>query len=360
MAGATAKKLNINCLSVPCAFLGKARDKKYGSESFKSENGGRRLTCSDIFTLALMHTESVMFGSLNLMTYSAFTDELHYSRPTVCSSLKKLTGEGAINKLRQSKYEIKSAFSDKKTVTVYKFLIEEELDLGGTVRRLTKNEALYASIVIASYLNPKNKGKHFVGGISRVASALNVPTSTAWYVINRLIATKVLFRKSMIKDSAGNEVITNGKGNSSKELTVYEVNSEILKRCKAIEKERQELRAVKALYEQNVKKADKAKQPKEQPGKHSERFTLARSDNDFKPDFTKVINAFKSDGTYLSLSKSYNNRFNKFVSAVRAGKLTDELEEDIETALDSVREYLIKRGIPPEGIPDNLSEYIKE
>ncbi len=357
MAATAAKQLNMNCLSVPCAFLGKARDKKYGSEGFMSENGGRRLTGSDIFTLSLMHTENVMFGSLNLMTYSAFTDELHYSRPTVCDSLKKLIGSGIINKLRQSKYEIKALFSGKKTVTVYKFLIEEEFDLGGTVRKLTKNEALYASIVIAFYLNDKNKGKHFIGGNSRVSSTLNVPESTAYYIIERLIATKILYRKAMIIDSAGNEVVTNGKGNSSKELTVYEVNSEILRRCSAIEKERRELRAVKKLFGQNSSKTDE-KQPSEQPGKRSEGFTFAPT-SEGKPDFIKILEGFKTDEIFLNLKQSYNKLLGVFLTALFAGKPTEEIEEDIEVALDGLREYLIKHGVPPGNIPDNLSEYIK-
>ena len=143
MQNAATEKLNMHSLAVPRAFYGKERDKKYGSANFVPLNGGNRFTSSKILALSLMHTESVMFGNLNLMPYSAFTDNLYQSRPTVCRNLKELVSENVIKKIRQSKYEINVEYSDEQTVTVYEFLLEEELNLGGSVRRLTGNEVLY-------------------------------------------------------------------------------------------------------------------------------------------------------------------------------------------------------------------------
>lgn len=358
MSEQTAKKLNINVLTVPQAFFGKARDKKYGSENFVTKDG-KRISSAEIFALSLFHTEEVMFGSLNLTPYSAFTDALNYSRPTVCKNLKKLVDKALINRLRQSKFEIVPKFSDKKTVTVYQFLLEEEFDLGGLVRRLTKNEALYLSLLIAFYLNPDNKGKYFVGGVRRAASALNVSESTVSYIIDRLIKTKAIFRKSMTKDSAGNVIISNGKGTSSKEQTVYEVNEKILNRCRAIEKERAELRAVKKLFGQGGKKKETSVPPSdEKAGKRSERFTLAQP-KEVSEKFARVFAELEGDETINRIRQRYNDLNARFIEALKARKPTDELEADIETEADRFREYLLRFGLSPGDIPENLSYYIK-
>lgn len=358
MSEQTTKKLNINVLTVPRAFFGKERDKKYGSENFVTKDG-KRIRVAEIFALSLFHTEEIMFGSLNLTPYSAFTDALKYSRPTVCKSLKNLVDDALIKRLRQSKFKIVPKFSDKKTVTVYQFLLEEEFALGGLVRRLTKNEALYLSILIAFYLNPDNKGKYFVGGVHRAANTINVSKSTVSYVIDRLIKTEAIFRKSMTKDSAGNIIISNGKGTSSKEQTVYEVNEKILSRCRAIEKARAELRAVKKLFGQSGKKKETSVPPSEEKaGKRSERFILAQP-KEVSEEFEKVFAGLESDETLNRIRQRYSDLNARFIEALKARKPTDELEADIETEVDRFREYLLRFGLSPGDIPENLSYYIK-
>lgn len=354
-----AKKFNINVLNVSQAFFGKARDKKYGSENFVTKDG-KRISSAEIFALSLFHTHEIMYGNVGLMPYSALTEALSYSRPTVCKSLKKLVGGKRIEKVGQSKYELVSRFSAKKTLTVYQFLLEEELELGGLKRRLTKNEALYLSILISFYLNPDNKGKYFVGGVRRAASTLNVAESTISYVIDKLIKSKAIFRKSMTKDSAGNVIISNGKGTSSREQTVYEVNDKLLSRCRAIEKERAALRAVKKLFGcgGGKKSMEQAAPSDEKPGKRSERFMVAEPE--VSESFIRAFAELETDETFNNIRQRYSELNAAFIEALKAHKPTAELEADIEIEADRFREYLLRFGLSPGEIPENLGYYIKK
>ncbi len=357
MSEATAKKLNINSLAVPRAFFGKERHRKYGSAAFVPKNGTRRFTATKILQLSLMHTENVMFGRLNTMPYSAFTDELYCCRPTVCRNLQELGADKIIKKIRKSKYEILADYSDEETITVYSFLLEEKLRLGGKVKRLSKNAVLYLSEAIAAMLEGKNGGKYFIGGNKRVATLLNVSKSTAWYVIKELTRTKALFRKSLHYDEAGNEIISNGAGKSSKEITVYEVNDELLIRCRAIEQERAELRAVKATFGQNVKKPQERPAPTERRSK----YTLAEVVQG-EPDFSKLRAAFDTDEIVINIKQRYKRLKGLFVDALRSGNMQefDELEQNMNDVQDELREYMINSGAPPDVISENLTEYIND
>lgn len=363
MSAATAKKLNMKSLAVPRAFFGKERHRSYGSAAFVPKNGGKRFTASKILHLGLMHTQAVMFGSLNTMPYSAFTDELYCSCPTVCRNLQELGDDDVIKKIRKSKYEIIAEYSGNETVTVYSYLLEEKLELGGKVKKLSKNAVLYLSEAIASILKGNHGGKYFVGGNKRVSSLLNVSPSTAWYIINELIATKAIFRKSLHYDEAGNAVIKNGKGKSSKKITVYEVNDEILRRCRAIEKEKAELRAVKAVFGQNVTKPQNNAKPQKQPkqGDKYGKYALAERTTG-ESDFGELRAAFDTDKTVINIKQRYKQLEGEFFTALRAGdeQKADELEEAIINVQDELREYLINSGAPPDVIPDNLTEYIKD
>lgn len=363
MSGTTAKKLNMNSLAVPRAFFGKERHSAYGSAAFVPKNGGKRFTASKILHLSLMHTQAVMFGSLNTMPYSAFTDELYCSRPTVCKNLQELGADDVIKKVRKSKYEILADYSDKETVTVYSFLLEEKLELGGKVKRLSKNAVLYLCEAIASILKGNYGGKYYVGGNKRVSSVLNSPTSTAWYVIKELTDVKALYSKCLHHDEAGNEIITNGAGSSSKEITVYEVNGEILRRCRAIEKEKAELQAVKAMFNQNVKKPQERTKPTKPPkdgGKYNG-YVLAESSTG-EIDFGKLRAAFNNDETVMNIKRRYKQLECAFFTALRSDdeQKLDELEQALFDVQDELREYLINAGAPPDVIPENLIEYIKD
>lgn len=357
---ATAKKLNMNSLSVPWAFFGKKRHERNGSGNFIPKNGGRRLSSAAIAELSLIHTETVMFGNLNLMPYSAFTSELHKSRPTVCRGLKEIIQNEIVERPRQSKYTINAEYSDEYTLTVYSFLYEEEFDLGGVVRKLTLNEAYYASLIIAFYLNPKNKGEYFVGGRKRASSAINVAESTAAYVADRLIDTKIIFRNAMKKDSAGNYIISDGKGNSKNELTVYKVNPEILKRCRKIEAEKEKARA-----EREQKKAVKAlfSDGKNKPNKQGFTYNkYAFAENGEEKGFKELFSAFACDEAVKELKQRYGQAEREFLNAMRNGSESEisDCEEELADILDELREYLIRRGVPRDEIPKNLTKYIKD
>jgi len=360
MSEAKAKKLNINSLDVPRAFFGKERHREYGSAAFVPKNGARRFTATKILQLGLMHTENIMFGNLNTMPYSAFTDELYCSRPTVGRNLQELDADKIIKKIRKSKYEILADYSEEKTVTVYSFLLEEKLKLGGRVKRLSKNAVLYLSEAIAAMLEGKNGGKYFIGGNKRVATLLNVAHSTAWYVIKELIDTKALYIKCLHYDEAGNEIIKSGAGSSSKEITVYEVNDEILRRCRAIEKEKAELRAVKTVFGQNVKKPQERPAPTERRG-HYGKYTFAEGAQG-ESDISKLHTAFDTDETVINIKQRYKKLKGLFVNALRSGNMQelDELEQEMNDVQDELREYLINSGAPPDVISENLTEYIND
>ena len=190
------------------------------------------------------------------------------------------------------------------------------------------------------------------------------------YVIDRLIHTKAIFRKVMIKDSAGNTIIKNGKGNSKNEVTIYEVNDEILRRCRAIEEEKANLRTVKTLFGQGGKKKTK-QNSKQKPSvsvadnrtapSHWTFAEQAKRDNAEKR-LNKVLAELTNDETVMNLRAEYKNIFGLWLSAMLGHREQEiaKLEERLGVLQEELREYLIKCGAPPNISEDKIREYIKE
>lgn len=256
MLTAATKKVNKRVSYVPRDLLGKPNEN--GTVGAFTTPLGSRFTATKILSLGFIYTESVMFGSLHTMPYSEFMSELHFSRDTVSRNLRELRESGIIERPRQSKYKFEPDFAQGQSFPVYHFLLEEKIDFGGVVKRLSYNAVLYLCEIINFYLTPinkrkNNKQKYFIGGNRRASKTLNIVPGTAHGIIDDLLGTKAIFRHQLSYDSAGNEIISGGKGDSRKTLTVYVVNSNILRLCSAILKEMEDIKALKKLGKKIVR-----------------------------------------------------------------------------------------------------------
>ena len=361
MSDATAKQFNNRVSYVSRTYLGKP-NKKDGSEKFTTSSG-KRFTGSKIIMLGLICTEAVMFGSLNKMPYDSFMSEINAARGTICRNLKELGEDDIIEHPAQSKYKIKADFSHKNNIPVYHFLLTEPIELdGGIKKRLSYNAVLYLCEMINFYLMPleeRNYQKWYIGGFHRAAKAINVPDSTACGVIDELIDTKAIYSKELSKDSAGNDMVKPGKGKHCKILTAYEVNSEILSRCRKIQKEMQELKEVKVLYTYGKVPEPKKSTARPAPATHNQKhdkYALAEQ------KFQKLEVTFASDETYKNIKQRYVQLksiwLDKFIKENDLDR-ADELEDEMNDVLHELKTYILSRGSPPEDIPADIGKYIK-
>ena len=320
MSISKAQKLNNGYSAMPVAFLGKG-------ENVAFRHGDKRQSASRLITLAHINRAQCAFEGRKL-PYSDFTDELHQSRVTVWQNLKTLRHDGIIARHGQSEYIICPTFSAKSYILIYNFLLNEELKLGGKVdKRLSGNAVILLCNMISFYLNPKNKGKHYIGGIRRCASFLNVAQSTAWYVIDELMRVGAIYRKAMTKDSAGNVIIYDGKGAHRECQTVYEVNSDILKRCKGISKDRMAKR----------KTAQRPKPERASGAPKNEGAKRAKKTSDRFRDWQDTLQTLQREARCAELLKD-DDTYNSLYAAVRA----NPLDED---ARQRLRQYINDKGI---------------
>lgn len=311
---------------MPVAFLGKGEN-----TAFRHDD--KRQSASKLITLAYINKANNAFEGRKL-PYSSFTDELHQSRVTVWQNLKALRKDGIIARQGQSDYIICPTFSAKSYIIIYNFLLNEELRLGGKVdKRLSSNAVILLCNIISFYLNAKNKGKHYIGGIRRCASFLNVVQSTAWYVIDELVRVGAIYRKAMTKDSAGNFIIYDGKGAHRDCQTVYEVNSDILKRCAAINKERTAKR--KTAQQPKSERASRA------PKKPQKKKTKRQS----KSNLEKWIDTARR----MAMEERYDELF-------REDETYCELRAEVKgnpfnlEARQRLKAYLIEHGAPEDNL----------
>ena len=327
MQSSKAQKLNNGYSAMPVAFLGKGENAAFRHEE-------KRQSASKLITLAYINKANTAFEGRKL-PYSSFKDELHQSRVTVWQNLKALRKDGIIARQGQSDYIICPTFSAKSYIIIYNFLLNEELRLGGKVdKRLSSNAVILLCNIISFYLNPKNKGKYYIGGIKRCASFLNVAQSTAWYVIDELIRVGAIYRKAMTKDSAGNVIIYDGKGAHRECQTVYEVNSDILKRCAAINRDR----AAKRKTAQQPKSERASRAPKKPKAK--KRKQQSKSGN-----LEKWMRALRK----LELEERYDELFSDDVvyEELRAEAKANPFDD---VARQRLRAYLIEHGAPEEDL----------
>lgn len=326
MSISKAQKLNNGYSAMPVAFLGKGEN-----TAFRHED--KRQSASRLITLAYINKANNAFEGRKL-PYSSFKDELHQSRVTVWQNLKALRKDGIIARQGQSDYIICPTFSSKSYIIIYNFLLNEELKLGGKVdKRLSSNAVILLCNIISFYLNPKNKGKYYIGGIKRCASFLNVAQSTAWYVIDELIKVGAIYRKGFMKDCAGNEVIFDGKGAHRECQTVYEVNSDILKRCKAINKDHMDRR--------------KAKQQPEKP--KSERASRAPKKAKEKKQGKSILQGWMESLHKVEKRNYYDELFKEDTAycELRAEVKANPFNLVAEQRLNA---YLIEHGVPEEDL----------
>jgi hypothetical protein len=344
-----AEQLNNRYSAIPRAYLGKSQ------EGFLSNNG--RMTATKIMTLGMISTELSMYGSLNAIPYTAFMGELNISRGTTCRNLDELNKDGFIRKVRRSHYEV-VPFASKSYIPVYHFLMEEQTMYGGRQKYLTKNAVLYLSELIAFYLNPKNKGNYFVGGQRRCAKVLNVADSTAWYVINELLQTRCIYRNSMYKDSAGNQMIDEGKGINAKCTTVYIVNGDILTRCAKINQYNERPRALRKLFNMERNQHKKTVAPVSSTKKtliegmtETQMIAEIKQRFAFNIRFKGYVKQLKQEYTeWLGVKQNGSNEAEK-ISAGKCTKIVGELKQ-----------FLISQGLPPETIPkgNNIIKYLNQ
>lgn len=238
MAASNAAQLNnygITCLPVP--FLGKdCEDKQDGAANFKPKNGKRSLLPSREITLATINRIRTNYGKLVKITYKLLNELAGIKHTTAWRSLKELETGDYIKCHGESNYTIKQEFSDNEFVVLYDFLLTEELDLGKTVKKLSRNAVIALCNIIRFYLNEDNKYKYFTGSDKRTASFLNVAQGTANGVIKELKAVGAITSYIAHYDNKKNIILKPGKGKSKKEFTVYKVNPKLLSRCKRIQK----------------------------------------------------------------------------------------------------------------------------
>lgn len=360
----TANELQINTrvTYVPRAFFAKK------GERFASARG-KRCTGSKILTLALIHTEEIMYGELNRITYGDFRAELAYARDTVCRNLREFVEDGQLIRHGQSKYRIQGGYNKTNAYPVYNFLLTENVDFGKTVKRLSNN----AVLALCEMINTRIwKGeKYFVGGVRRVAKMLNVADGTAHGVIKELIGTGSIYRKQGSYDEAGNLIVDNGKGESKSVFTVYEVNSALIRRCSEILNginKRKNIKktlskgndpAVQPKSDERKGFSDKlAKERAEREREEAERNHRQEASEDLK--FRRLEATFAGDKAYEKEKANIKELYAAFLDAIGKNDVArlDETGCKIEMLTEKLKAYILSRGSPPEDIPDKLQIYI--
>lgn len=352
------EQLNTGFMDIPRAYFAKTdKHKKYSAANFTNARG-RRLSANKIGMLAFINTERVMHGDYNRTSYNDFKCALGLCSGAICHNLKELKEDGFISSTAQSKYKIEPEFSGKENVRVYLFLLTEKIDLGGKIKRLSKNEALYLSEIIAFCKLNGNKVEPFIGGVARVAKTLNIPKSTAYDVIEELLSTKAIFSKKITKDSAGNYVIENGKGNSRACLTGYVLNSEILMKVKKIDKlnaETEELRNDRKLF--NSKSNRKLAQSNDSA--HDKYMLAAAPAHSDEKKAAAIERALKDNTDYRNLKRQYKEIKHNLFNAIKDND--EPAERELEQKFEAIRGKiysLMRTVVPPDAIPKEFDRYI--
>jgi hypothetical protein len=356
---------------MPLTYLAKYN----GADKFVTSSG-KRFTATKVITLSLIATETRRYGSLHNITYGAFIDELNLSRGTVCRNLQELAADGIIERNGQSKYRVKIEGCDGAVKRVYHFL-RDVVNFGGTVKKLSANAVIYASNLISHYLNPKTKNTMFEGGVARAAKLLNVAKSTACGVINELIDTRVIFRNKQTRDSAGNKIISEGKGTSKREITVYTVNPKVLAICRAINsgkvgnnKTASDVRTTsEAVTPKPATKREKANAVYRRLFDKLKSEEAEQSDQQAKvqhihfTDEQKYINVdarFALDKIYIDLKYRLKDLKTKWLREIRSGErdVADGIEAEQLALEDELRQYILRHDIAADDLPTSFTKYI--
>ncbi len=367
---AKAKQLNNNYFQLPYALMEKTRKAskkvkalfKHAPDNVQGENKSAftpkdkpRLTYSSRVLLGLFHTEEKVFGHTAELPYRKITDKVGHSSKTTAANLKQL--KDVLKSSSKSTYHINVEYDGTPFVLCYEFLFNEELQLeeGQTPFKLCDLEAILVSLIVNNKLNPKTS-KDFNGTVNCIASALNIPSSTACSLINRLIDKGVLkcFREYV--DENGDTVIeAKAKAKSKNEKTILTAHSRIIRRCNVIYKEYK-----KRAYEKKLEAAEPDK-PKKQDKQTTAQQAPKKELTD-EEKFDVIEKKFIRDKKYLSLTEKYRD--------LKSQSLSDYLKDKDEAKFDTANNqakavfkelcyYLRNNGVDPQHIPTTFARLIR-
>ncbi len=252
MAASSAAKLNMKYSFFPVAFLAKQSEEQGDVVPAFKPIGQKRLSANQLALLTVIEKMRMSFGYAGRITHAMVEKILHISHTTVNHNLAKLRNYNVIQREADSVnvYSLNPdiEFNSKPYIILYDFLFDT-IGFGKYVKKLNFNPILLVHYMINHYFevadreaekgnyNIKPDEAYFVGGKQRVASLLNIAESTANDAVWELLDTKCIYRKALYVDAKGNEVISNGKGNSKNKQTVYVLNSKLVRLCKKIRKQ---------------------------------------------------------------------------------------------------------------------------
>ncbi|MGN0804059.1 MAG: hypothetical protein ACI4MS_01620 [Candidatus Coproplasma sp.] len=307
----TETRVNNNYIFFPEDYLMKSR-KGNCIEKMRPQ-------ASRLLTLGLInHVQTVYNNDNAKILYKNFSDNLGFSKPTVCSALKSLINGGLIERTSQSHYNVSNDLNvdvtqgtAQKYITIYSFLLTEVMDFGKkTAKKLSPNAVLFLCNLVKHYSNKKRKQKYYVGGIRRVASFLNIPISTAQSVVKELHDVGAIFYKH-----EENTKLLDGFGENGYTPTIYVVNDKLLKRCAEVQKDANKRR--RANEEQ-----------KRAPKSQSEKTTCSQTPNS-QPNAVKFVQHNKVKGERVR--KRYPDGISDWADALKRAKERDDADLKAKT-----------------------------
>lgn len=364
-----AKKLNNNYFQLPYALMEKTRKPSKLKALFKNApddvqdefkspfkpKDKPRLTYSARVLLGLIHTEEKVFEHNAELPYREITIKVGHSSKTTAANLKLL--KPVLDKLVKSNYHIKIEYNGTPFILCYEFLFTEELQLeeGQTPFKLCDLDAILVSLIVNNKLNP-NTSKDFDGTVSNIASALNIPPTTASSLINRLIKKGVLKYKREYIDENGNTVYEEkAKAKTKNEKTILTAHSRIIRRCNVIYKEYK-----KRAYAK--KQAADPDTPKNQ-GKQTTAQSKPPKELTDEKKFDVIEAKFIHDKKYLSLSEKYKALKSRSLAEFRADKdeaKFDALEQTAKETFHELCNYLHNNGVSEKQFPTTFARLIRQ
>lgn len=177
------QKLNLpetsTYIEFPIAFTGKPKNGK------ATVFTGLLLSCQTI--LAIIHTMNKAFRKPAFLPYEYFVQEFGMSKETVSNAFKVLTERGIIERVKRSYYKIIVSYNKSNHVEIDSYMFKYEWNVGGKQKRLTYSRLISLALLKRGNENPKTGGV-FISSQARIATALNIPKSTAGDSIRELIA----------------------------------------------------------------------------------------------------------------------------------------------------------------------------
>lgn len=364
-----AKKLNNNYFQLPYALMEKTRKPSKLKALFKNApddvqdevkspftpKDKPRLTYSARVFLGLIHTEEKVFGHTAELPYREITIKVGHSSKTTAANLEEL--KPVLDKLAKSNYHINVEYNGTPFILCYEFLFTEELQLeeGQTPFKLCDLEAILVSLIVNNKLNP-NTSKGFNGTVGNVASALNIPPTTACSLINRLIDKGVLKCKREYIDENGNTVYEEtAKAKTKNEKTILTAHSRLIRRCNVIYKE----------YKKRAYKKKQAANPDEPKNQGKQTAAQAEPPKELTDEekFDVIEAKFVHDKKYLSLTEKYKALKSQSLAEFREDKdeaKFDALENTAKKTLQELYFYLYGNGVSREQIPNTLEYLIRQ